>query len=501
MTINLKNNREVCWDDYLIEKADGIKIQMHQPIKRNAALTLDAKWEGTGCGYFNASNNVGGKIRLYYRSGGVKDVKGEFFCFAESDDGIEYKRPNLGLKDFCGDKNNNIHFTEDRFIDNFSVYEDKNPDCPPEGRFKAVSLIFKFNETEPIDGIGLFEFDGKEHSEELGLYQSADGINFEFVRVLDVKGVFDSNNILMWDEKEEVYRLYLRDFHDKDGNDVEYVPDDKVVEPWIRDVRLSKSKDLITWTKPEKLIYHGSAEDYQLYTSQIVKYHRADIFIGIPTRYINRIHDAAPANFKHLPSWEGGRQIELEAGRRLGSATTDAILMTSRDGLNFLRCDEQFLGSGLEKEHNWIYGDGYVAYGITETPIEGNEGKTELSIYSTDDYRNPYTPNCLYRYTIRLDGFFSWRGDFKGGYVLTKPITFEGDSMEINFATSALGSVRVELCDLNGDVIEGYDSGNLFGDSLDRPVEFEKSLKELNGQEIKIKFTLKDADLYSFKFN
>lgn len=486
-TYNLEKNREVCWDDYLIEKADGIKIQMHKPTKRNVALTLSEKWEGTSCGYFSASNKVDDKIRLYYRASGIKDVKGEFYCFAESEDGIEYKRPNLSRVDFCGDKNNNIHFTEDRFIDNFSVYEDKNPACPPEGKFKAVSLIFKGDE--------------KVHSEELGLYQSGDGITFEFVRVLDVKGVFDSNNILMWDEKEEVYRLYLRDFHDKDGNDVEYFPDDKIVEPWIRDVRLSKSKDLINWTKPEKLIYHGSEEDYQLYTSQIVKYHRADIFIGIPTRYIDRIHDAAPSNFKYLPSWEGKRQEALEKNARLGSAATDAVLMTSRDGLNFLRCDEQFLGCGLEKEHNWIYGDGYVAYGILETPVEGNEEKTELSFYSTDNYRNPYTPLTLCRYTIRLDGFFSWRGDFKGGFVLTKPLTFEGNTLKINFSTSALGSIRIEICDSQGNPIEGYDSGLIFGDSLERPVEFEKPLKELNGKEVKIRFTFKDADLYSFKFN
>ena len=112
-----------------------------------------------------------------------------------------------------------------------------------------------------------------------------------------------------------------------------------------------------------------------------------------------------------------------------------------------------------------------------------------------------FTPNCLWRYTVRLDGFFSWRADFKGGSVLTKALTFEGDSMEINFATSALGGVRVEICDTSGNAIEGYDSGILFGDSLSRPVEFEKSLKELNGKEVKIRFTLKDADLYSFKFN
>ena len=56
------------------------------------------------------------------------------------------------------------------------------------------------------------------------------------------------------------------------------------------------------------------------------------------------------------------------------------------------------------------------------------------------------------------------------------------------------------ILDENGDPIDGYDSGNHFGDSLDRPVPFEKALSDLNGKQVKLEFTLKDADLYSFQF-
>jgi len=107
----------------------------------------------------------------------------------------------------------------------------------------------------------------------------------------------------------------------------------------------------------------------------------------------------------------------------------------------------------------------------------------------------------LRRYALRIDGFFSWSADFVGGQVVTKPVTFTGNSLSINFATSSLGSVRVRILDESGNPIDGYDSGNHFGDSLDRPVAFEKPMADLNGKPVRLEFTLQDADLYSFQFS
>ena len=43
-------------------------------------------------------------------------------------------------------------------------------------------------------------------------------------------------------------------------------------------------------------------------------------------------------------------------------------------------------------------------------------------------------------------------------------------------------------------------SGNLFGDSVDRLVDFEKPVEELAGKEVRMELTMRDADLYSFRF-
>jgi len=120
-------------------------------------------------------------------------------------------------------------------------------------------------------------------------------------------------------------------------------------------------------------------------------------------------------------------------------------------------------------------------------------------MYVGDDYASE-KPVTLLRYATRLDGFFSWRCGYKPGKVVTRPIVFDGDRLEMNFSTSAFGSVRIRILDAEGNAIEGYDSGNHFGDSVDREVPFAKPLGALNGKEVRLEITMRDADLYSFKF-
>ena len=79
-------------------------------------------------------------------------------------------------------------------------------------------------------------------------------------------------------------------------------------------------------------------------------------------------------------------------------------------------------------------------------------------------------------------------------------MTFTGDAMEINFKTTALGGARIEILDGEGKPIEGYDSGRLFGNSLSRPVDFDAPLSALAGKTVRLRITLADADLYSFRF-
>ena len=172
--------------------------------------------------------------------------------------------------------------------------------------------------------------------------------------------------------------------------------------------------------------------------------------------------------------------------------------MTSRDGFKFNRRDEAFLTPGVENRNNWWYGNCYTVYGLIETEAEEDGAPNEISFYVGENYRIKGVN--FRRYTMRLDGFFSWDAPYRGGEILTKPLTAIGDEMRLNFATSALGGITVSGCDEDGNALDGYTSYTIFGDTVDRPVEFEKPLCELKGKTVRLRFEMKDAHLYSFVF-
>jgi len=113
--------------------------------------------------------------------------------------------------------------------------------------------------------------------------------------------------------------------------------------------------------------------------------------------------------------------------------------------------------------------------------------------------------NRLRRYTLRIDGFISVNAPLAGGELVTKPLRFEGNQLEINFSTSAAGSVRVEIQDANGDPIPGFtlaDCNEQFGDEIDRVVSWKQGtdVSGLSDKTVRLRFEPKDADLYSFQF-
>ena len=87
----------------------------------------------------------------------------------------------------------------------------------------------------------------------------------------------------------------------------------------------------------------------------------------------------------------------------------------------------------------------------------------------------------------------------------TRPLRFAGSQLSLNFATSAAGSLRVEIQDTSGRPLPGFgldDCPEIFGDTIDRTVQWHdgSDVSALAGQTVRLRFALKDADLYSFQF-
>ena len=104
-----------------------------------------------------------------------------------------------------------------------------------------------------------------------------------------------------------------------------------------------------------------------------------------------------------------------------------------------------------------------------------------------------------------MDGFASVHASLQGGELITRPLVFDGNRLEINFSTSAGGSLRVEVQDNEGQPVPGFGLNHChlqYGDQLNRVVSWElgPDVSKLAGKPIRLRFELKDADLYSLRF-
>jgi hypothetical protein len=198
------------------------------------------------------------------------------------------------------------------------------------------------------------------------------------------------------------------------------------------------------------------------------------------------------------------RRLRYGASPRYGAATTDTVFMSSRDGLSFRRWGEAFLRPGLRTRDNWSYGDNYAAWHVVQTKSGMADAPDELSLYATESYWTG-TSSALRRYTLRMDGFVSINAPLNGGEALTKPLLFAGTQLSLNFATSAAGSIRVEVQNADGAPVPGFtlaDAPEIFGDALDRAAPWKDgaNLAALAGTPVRLRFVMKDADLYAFRF-
>ena len=112
----------------------------------------------------------------------------------------------------------------------------------------------------------------------------------------------------------------------------------------------------------------------------------------------------------------------------------------------------------------------------------------------------------LRRYSLRIDGFVSLHAPLSGGELTTRPLTFTGRRLLVNASTSAAGALRVEIQDAAGHAIPGFELGNcheVYGDDLERSVTWkdDADLSRLQQTPVRLRFEVKDADLYSIHFH
>lgn len=425
----------------------GAHLRLHHPVPQEVVLECDRPWEGNTSGYFTVLKD-GARFRMYYRGSDFdiqrqKATHPEVTCMAESTDGIHWERPSLGLYEFGGTHQNNIVWVG-KESHNFAPFVDENPRCAPQARYKALGC--------PEDALMA-----------LG---SPDGIRWRYIQKSPVitEGAFDSLNLAFWDTGRGKYLEYHRGF--RNG---------------VRDVMTCESEDFVRWSRP-RFVDWGDAPAEHMYTNAIRPYFRNPrILLGSPMRFVpNRAkspEDPYPA-------------------------LSDAVLIISRDGYHFKRWLEAFQRPGPQPER-WVNRNNMPAWGLLLTRSGMQGCPDEISFYSTEHYYLPSQPVRLRRFTLRLDGFVSVNAPYSGGEVLTRPLTLQGDRLQINYATSAVGSVKVEITDPRGNPVRGFtadDCPEIYGDEVEAEVKWKNAdLRNLRNRNVRLRFLLRDADLYAFR--
>jgi hypothetical protein len=485
--VDIGTRRELFVDQELVERIDGkAEFRLHHPTPREVALTFDKSWEGNASGYPTVLQD-GPLYRMYYRGHRyildpppLRQAQPEVVCYAESRDGVHWTKPNLGLFDWpqtagnTGNKENNIIWRGGPETHNFAPFLDTRPDCPAAERYKAVG--------------------GTVTSKGLLAFHSADGIHWtrRGDKPVVTTGAFDSHNTAFWDPFRNRYAMYVRYFSESEFRG-------------LRSIGVSYSTDFTTWSEPVGLKYPDSPPQ-QMYTNQVAPYFRAPhILLGFPTRFVARpLTDHARKLDPVKTRAEFAESIK-SSNAYTGAEITDGLVMAGRDGQTFRRWDEAFLRPGPQAEGRWIYGDNYQSYGLFETKSALEGLPNEISLHFNEgSWRDEM--HRLRRYTIRLDGFVSLHAPLAGGEAITRPLKFTGRRLTLNYSTSAAGSLKVEIQDADGKPIPGYalaDADELFGDTVDQAVSWKGSAEtsQLAGQVVKLRFVLKDGDLYSYRFD
>jgi hypothetical protein len=208
--IDVGTRRQVVIDTFFMADARGVSLRTHQPRKTGeSTITKDRSWERGGLGPFSCVLWENGRYHLWYHAMDAKlwhtSPTAGSICYATSDDGIVWKKPDLGIIEYEGSRRNNIvigHGAAGLHIgqDGMMVFVD--PNAPVDERFRMTNRFSK---------------KGERKSDGLNLMSSGDGIHWKLTHEElmtyrpEAKGHhLDSQNVIFWDDGLNKYVAFVR---------------------------------------------------------------------------------------------------------------------------------------------------------------------------------------------------------------------------------------------------------------------------------------------------
>ena len=464
MQQSVSNTRHIFLDNYLVESIQGMRRVVNQPEKhpKNPVVRPDKPWESRcqvyGTALFDDERDI---FRLWYlttapdrglRPLSINDHERAphttLCAYAESEDGLNWRKPSLGQFPYDGDKDNNLINIGRWNCEGISVLHDIHED-DENRRWKAVYWDHgsggwtlrngnPFCEAGPSDGFCVAF--------------SPDGIHWTPSDNNPVIPKYcDTNQNVVYDERLRKYVAFSR-------------------FGFGRRLARSESEDFVHWTEPQMVLECDKADGpgTQIYGAGV------DIYEGI---YLAMI-------------W---------IYREGTDGKIDTQLAASRDGIQWVRVVDRGVWLPLGDEDSWEGG----MIRSCERVILHND---RLYIYYCGvhgPHGGPNFPHVVRSHptaiglaTLRRDGFVSLDADDEEGYVLTKPFMLPGGNLYLN-VDAAHGQVRAEI--ISEDELRS--SLPIAGDHATVEVRWAVGdLADVIGQMVRLRVYARNAKLYSYWF-
>ena len=515
-------------DDRGVELRGGVRRRWHQPQKHGPpVLAPDGALEQPRLHIWNPPlpEDEGEGWRAWYIGGEELNA-----LLARSDDGIHWHRPDLGVVEHDGSRENNLvdlGFDAERKERRLVLCR---PGGDARGQPRYVALTRVQGRLKPLD--------------------SEDGLRWRFHH--HHPGIpSDDEYRLAYDPITGLLIATVK-LGGRSGG-VRYAAPE-----FGRAISLSTTPDGIDWTVPE-MVFHTDHLDHRAGAEALERHERdeelrsplftnpdhtwSDVY-NMPVFRYEGLYLGLPIIFHQSGSWqypgrpEGSNQDgllwpclawsdDLRKWRR--PATREAFIPLSPiddpaiyDNGAIHACAPVRRGDEL-----WFYYYG-SRFSHVSVPVIQKAGLFDEGLPT----------GAVFLAKLRLDGFASLSAEEAPGAVLTRPITVDGGTLRINARTRD-GEVRVEIRDAeSGRAIEGFSIGDALasrtidfpdgtvhhrggawgarfeddpegddsvpfsGDAVDATVRWRNGadLSELRGREVRLLFALRNADLYAFEF-
>jgi hypothetical protein len=437
----------------------GIKLSVGRPtLSEKPIIIADTPADGDYIGAYSTVLRDGGKYRLWYETyqptmTGDADAQ---ICYAESDDGFTWKKPNLGLFELNGSKNNNLVYTHGHGA---SIFID--PAASSSERYKMVHL----------GKVPLQIVNGKQIEAFVFGAVSPDGLSWKRLLQPLVKHTSDTQSIGEYDSVTRKYVLYLRGWE----------PRTHLGYGGRRIVMRAESSEFGNFSEPVSVLSLGPQDppDADIYTNAYQRWPEArEAYLMTPAIYHRSSDhlDLRLATSRDGLRWQFPQSEPLLSYGAVGSGYEGAIYA----GLGTLSLGKgkwAFPVTRYRKSHNMIFEPS------SEQPTEGG----------------------LWLAMLREDGYIALEAEDEGE-CWTQPAVFNGSHMLINCSGITGAHVIVEIADEKGNPFPGYslaDCDGLAGEHLWSPMTWRGNEKvdRLSGKLVRIRFNLHRAQLHAFRFS